>query len=315
MEITHFVPTPKTPRKESTRDERLYIQTLYFDAGWTQEAIALQLNLSLGQIKYALSHRITPQKHCIGRKIRLNTPQRKRLIEWVTASKANRRVPWPEIPSILGLDCGEYAIRTAFKKEGYTRRSARQKPPLSEDNRKARLAQAKEHRNWTEEQWFSILWSDETWVKPGRHTRPRVTRKIGLSELYHPDYIEPRYQRKIGQMFWGSISGKYGRYKGLFWEKDWESINEGSYSGIIIPLVQEILQQYPDLQFQQDNAKGHAASFMKSVFESIGIQPIYWPVFSPDLNPIETLWNDIKDYIQEHYPEVYRSYKRLRAAV
>jgi hypothetical protein len=43
-------------------------------------------------------------------------------------------------------------------------------------------------------------------------------------------------------MFWGSISGKYGRYKGLFWEKDWETINEGSYSGIIIPIVDDILR-------------------------------------------------------------------------
>ena len=60
-------------------------------------------------------------------------------------------------------------------------------------------------------------------------------------------------------MFWGSISGKYGKHQGLFWEKDWETINKGSYSGIIIPIVQEILQQYPELQFQQDNAKGHAS--------------------------------------------------------
>jgi hypothetical protein len=50
-------------------------------------------------------------------------------------------------------------------------------------------------------------------------------------------------------MFWGTISGRYGRHKGIFWEKDWETINKGSYSGIIIPLVQEILQEHPDLQF------------------------------------------------------------------
>jgi transposase len=116
-------------------------------------------------------------------------------------------------------------------------------------------------------------------------------------------------------MFWGSISGKYGRHRGLFWEKDWEPINEGSYSGIIIPIIQETLQQYPHLQFQWDNAKGHASAYTKSVFQSIDIRPIYWPAFSPDLNPIETLWDDMKDYIQEHYPEAHRSYKRLRATV
>ena len=116
-------------------------------------------------------------------------------------------------------------------------------------------------------------------------------------------------------MFWGSISGKYGRHRGLFWEKDWETINEGSYSGIIIPIVQEILQQYPELSFQQDNAKGHASLYTMSVLKAIGITPIVWPANSPDLNPIETIWDMMKDYIQKHYPEVHRSYKRLRSAV
>ena len=315
MTVVLSFPTPKTPRKDCSRDDRLRVQTLYFDAGWTQDQIVLQTGLSRGQVQYALSHRITPQKHCSGTKVRLNTPQRKRLIEWVTASYTNRRVPWPEIPALLGWDCGIDAIRTAFKKEGYVRRSARQKPPLSYENQILRLQWAIEHEDWTEEQWFSILWSDETWVKPGRHTRPRITRKIGDSELYHPDCIEPRYQRKIGWMFWGGISGKYGKHKGLFWEKDWETVNEGSYSGIVIPIVQEILQRYPDLQFQQDNAKGHSSAFTKSVFEAIGIIPIYWPPNSPDLNPIETLWDDMKDYIELYYPEVHRSYKKLREVV
>jgi hypothetical protein len=74
-----------------------------------------------------------------GRKVLLNTPQRKRLIEWVTSSKENRRVAWQDIPPYLGWDCGTKAIRAAFKKEGFGRRSARQKPPLSDQNKKDRL--------------------------------------------------------------------------------------------------------------------------------------------------------------------------------
>jgi len=116
-------------------------------------------------------------------------------------------------------------------------------------------------------------------------------------------------------MFWGSISGKYGQYKGLFWEKDWQNINEGSYSGIIIPIVDEILQEHPELQFQQDNGPGHASAFTKSVLKAAGIRVIEWPPHSPDLSSIETIWDDIKDYIQEHYPQVHRSYKKLKEAV
>lgn len=80
------------------------------------------------------------------------------------------------------------------------------------------------------------------WVQPGRHTKDWITRKIGPEEVLCPDCVEERYQRKIRWMFWGTISGKYGWHKGLFWGKDWETINVGSCSGIIIPRVQEILQ-------------------------------------------------------------------------
>lgn len=93
-------------------------------------------------------------------------------------------------------------------------------------------------------------------------------------------------------MFWGLISRKYGRHTSLFWEKDWETIIAGSYASIILPRVEEILRGYPELQFQQDNAKGHSATFTQQVLRIIGITPLFWPTNSPDLNPIETIWNE-----------------------
>jgi hypothetical protein len=89
----------------------------------------------------------------------------------VTASQENRETPWREIPAILSFDCGEYAIQTAFKREGFVRRVSQRKCPLSKENAKKRLDWAKEHVDWTDEQWDEILWSDETWAQPGRHTK------------------------------------------------------------------------------------------------------------------------------------------------
>ena len=51
------------------------------------------------------------------------------------------------------------------------------------------------------------------------------------------------------------------------------------------------------------------------MFKAIGITPIFWPANSPNLNPIETIWDLIKNHIQRHFLEVHRSYKRLREAV
>ena len=53
---------------------------------------------------------------------------------------------------------------------------------------------------------------------------------------------------------------------------------------------------------------------LKKYAES-NIYPIFWPAFSPDLNPIETVWNRMKDYIMRRYPDYHSSYEKLRRAV
>ena len=262
MEAIYHVPTPKqpcTPPHESSRDDRLRIRTLYYDAKWTINDIILQTNLTCRQVEYALHHRPTPQKHSSGRHILLNTPKRKQLIQWVTANAQNRRTAWSEIPALLGWRCSLKAIRSAFKKEGYARRIARRKPPISEANRILRLQWAMKHRDWTEEQWDEICWSDESWVQPGTHKKQRVTRKIEFSEIFHPDCVIVKHQRNIGWMFWGTISEKYGRGLGIFWKKSWGKINRFSYSERIIPPLHKYLQSHSELRFQQDNGPGHAA--------------------------------------------------------
>ena len=42
---------------------------------------------------------------------------------------------------------------------------------------------------------------------------------------------------------------------------------------------------------------------------------IEWPPYSPDLNPIETVWDWMKDWIDERYEDKKLNYNQLRAAV
>jgi transposase len=43
--------------------------------------------------------------------------------------------------------------------------------------------------------------------------------------------------------------------------------------------------------------------------------PIFWPPYSPDLSPIEDIWDRMKDILQTIDPEVYQNKTRLRQAV
>ena len=115
-------------------------------------------------------------------------------------------------------------------------------------------------------------------------------------------------------MFWACFNGtEKGPY--LFWEKEWGKINSETYCQRIVPLVQGWLRMRPHLKFMQDNAPGHAAKATITDLLERGIIPIFWPAFSPDLNPIEKIWNWMKDWIEREYGERIWTHERLREVV
>ena len=115
-------------------------------------------------------------------------------------------------------------------------------------------------------------------------------------------------------MFWGCFNGLT---KGpcLFWEKEWGTINQQTYCERIVPIIDGWIRMNPDLQLMQDWAPGHLAGDTLQDLAERGIYPIFWPAYSPDLNPIETIWNWMKDYIENKWEDIQLLYNNLRAAV
>ncbi|KAF4624006.1 hypothetical protein G7Y89_g14167 [Cudoniella acicularis] len=117
---------PHSHNQETDRDTRIKIQAgLLF--GVPHDIIYDRLDITERQIQYTRTHRPTPQKKLgyVGR-VKLRTPQRERIEQWLHTSPLRKHVPWRRVASHPDLDLGEdvigrKAIYIAFKLLGYAR--------------------------------------------------------------------------------------------------------------------------------------------------------------------------------------------------
>lgn len=175
---------------------------------------------------------------------------------------------------------------------------AKEKPFLTEVQKKKRLAWAKSKILWSQEQWAKVIFSDESKfdVCVGDF-RKRVIRT--KSEAFHKDCLKRTVKFPQGIMIWGSISVKgVGNLEFLD-----GMVNAEKYQDILnrslLPCIRE---QFCNEQFifQQDGASCHTAKSTKKFFGNNDIPVLTWPSSSPDLNVIETLWHEMKKVLRNN---------------
>jgi len=216
----------------------------------------------------------------------------------------NRFTPAREITNILNETTDnpicDRTIRNYLHEEGYYSRAALRKPFVSEVNRKKRFSWCRERKNWNVDDWSNIIWSDESKFNlhhsDGRQRVWRVPK-----EKYDVDCLIPTFKHGGGGiMVWGCFvnnqPGPLVILEAKITGKKYQELLEN----YLLPFMNEL---GTDLNiFQDDNAPVHTAKAVLKWKEDNLISSLPWPAQSPDLNPIEHVWDYLEKAVHNRKP-------------
>ncbi|GFW23574.1 transposable element Tcb2 transposase [Trichonephila clavipes] len=162
--------------------------------------------------------------------------------------------------------------------------------PLTPANRRRRFLWCREHRNWRDNEWGRVLFTDESrFSLSSDYDRILIWRERGSRN--HPSNIIER-DRYGGRcvLVWGVIMLGSRTNLHIF---DAGSVNGTRYCNeILLPYVR-LFRGAMGLQFLflDDNAPCHRTVAAEQLLESEDIERMDWPARSPDLNPNEHVWD------------------------
>lgn len=208
----------------------------------------------------------------------------------------------------LELNVSPSTIDRRLKEAGLFGRVALKKRVFDEAEKKKRLSFAEGYKHWTKEDWERVLFADEAivqgegGVKGGRQW---VRREKGTAVALKSEYLHHKLPHPQQLNVWACFAASGLGYCYIYNQ----SLNAKSFTNILnthlLPSADLLFTESPRQQWWllQDNAPTHTATVTKTWLHNHGISLIDFPPYSPDLNPIENVWQDVERRVEARAPQ------------
>ncbi|GFV03675.1 transposable element Tc1 transposase [Trichonephila clavipes] len=169
-----------------------------------------------------------------------------------------------------------------------------------------RLTWSREHALWTPQQWSCVMFSDESRFSLQSDSHRTLIWRAPGTRYHQENTIERHRYVGEGWLVWG------GLILGSRTDLHVQSVTMTSF-GMSFWNNMYVLFGAPWVQnffFMDDNTRPHRANIVDECLQSEDITRMDWPAYSPDLNPIEHVWDMLGRRIAARHPlpPVYRNF-------